>query len=389
MLWGRSLRSFQSFHLWCVYHDLYNFFQLQDVVPDLTQLTLTDISPEVIEGSNDEVYIGLPTFINAGRLVAPLEQCAESLCLLSMSSIKSVRPLLTKMELAATLANTYNLTRIECRIWNVMFSVSEQSGRFLDASYALVNRLLAELMRDEFSIDSDYETLKPKAATHCTELLKNKALLDTAFEAALIGQLPTPHAHFQSVFIALGTTYLEHYFDWPGFSARMALIPLRYKDFFASKSWAAVCARGYFYWMHLHARCLFGATNEIHSNLETLDTFLTGWNNAIIPVPDCILHAAVIVRMHGRTLVQFMRQCCEQKLAKQHSKANERTDENKENIPVGSPPHKLNAPKVATWGGSQLTGQCSFSHVVMSSFYDCGVRSVLILFISVSIYRGY
>ncbi|KAA3670880.1 uncharacterized protein DEA37_0010589, partial [Paragonimus westermani] len=329
--------------------------KLQDVVPDLTQLTLTDISPEVTEGSNDEVYIGLPTFINAGRLVAPLEQCAESLRLLSMSSIKSVRPLLTKMELAAILANTYNSTRIECRIWDVMFSVSEQSGRFLDASYALVNRLVAELMRDEFSIDSDYETLKPKAATHCTELLKNKALLDTACEAALIGQLPTPHAHFQSVFIALGTTYLEHYFDWPGFSARMALIPLRYKDFFASKSWAAVCARGYFYWMHLHARCLFGATSEMHSNLETLDTFLTGWNNAIIPVPDCILHAAVIVRMHGRTLVQFMRQSCEQKLAKQHSKASERTQENKENIPVGSPSHKLNTPKVATWGGSQLT----------------------------------
>ncbi|KAF6777642.1 hypothetical protein AHF37_02556 [Paragonimus kellicotti] len=139
--------------------------------------------------------------------------CALSLCSLSVSSVKSVRPLLTKMELAAILANTYNLTKIECRIWDVMFSISEQSGRFLDASYALVNRLLAELMKDEFSINSDYETLKPKAATHCTELLKNKALLDTAFEAALIGQLPTPHAHFQSVFIALGTTYLEHYFD--------------------------------------------------------------------------------------------------------------------------------------------------------------------------------
>ncbi|KAF5402666.1 Separin [Paragonimus heterotremus] len=135
----------------------------------------------------------------------------------------------------------------------------------------------------------------------------------------------------------------------------MALIPLRYKDFFASKSWAAVCARGYFYWIHLHARCLFGATNEMHSNPETLDTFLAGWNNAVIPVPDSILHAAVIVRMHGRTLVQFMRQCCEQKLARQQPKASERTNENKENIPVDSSVHKPNAPKVATWGGSQLS----------------------------------
>ncbi|KAF6777644.1 hypothetical protein AHF37_02558 [Paragonimus kellicotti] len=130
----------------------------------------------------------------------------------------------------------------------------------------------------------------------------------------------------------------------------MALIPLRYNDFFASKSWAAVCARGYFYWIHLHARCLFGATNETHSNPETLDTFLAGWNNAVIPLPDSILHAAVIVRMHGRTLVQFMRQCCEQKLARQHPKASERTNDNKENIPVGSPVHKPNAPKVATLG---------------------------------------
>ncbi|CAH8678132.1 unnamed protein product [Schistosoma rodhaini] len=96
---------------------------------------------------------------------------------------------------------------------------------------------------------------------------------------------------------------------WPAFSANLDLIRLQYKEFFEGKSWAVVCARGYFYWLHLHARCIFGANFELASTSLQSDT-----HDMFPPPPVSPLHAAVIVRMHGQTLVKFMRLCCEQKL---------------------------------------------------------------------------
>ncbi|VDP84690.1 unnamed protein product [Schistosoma mattheei] len=108
---------------------------------------------------------------------------------------------------------------------------------------------------------------------------------------------------------AHGLQYPAGTIGWPAFSANLDLIRLQYKEFFEGKSWAVVCARGYFYWLHLHARCIFGA------NFELVNTPLqSGTHDTFPPPPVSPLHAAVIVRMHGQTLVKFMRLCCEQKL---------------------------------------------------------------------------
>ncbi|CAH8586999.1 unnamed protein product [Schistosoma turkestanicum] len=189
-----------------------------------------------------------------------------------------------------------------------MFKISDNSGRFLDASYALINYSLSKLFAYEQNA-SAYDTLKSIHTDVFSVLHNRNEILESTHEACLTGRLPTPHAHFQSIVVSLGRAYIEHYCNWPAFSANLDLIRLQYKEFFEGKSWAVVCARGYFYWLHLHARCIFGA------NFELVNTLLQPDTQDMFPSPPLSpLHAAVIVRMHGQTLVKFMRLCCEQKL---------------------------------------------------------------------------
>ncbi|CAH8466188.1 unnamed protein product [Dicrocoelium dendriticum] len=248
---------------------------------------------------------------------------------------------------------------LECRMWDFMFHLSEKSGRFLDGSYALVNRLLARLLFDETRADLNLEDLKTNARMLNADLLKYKYLLDASYEAAVAGQLPTPHAHVQSVIISLGVSYLSCYSDWSAFSAQTDLIPLRYATFFAGKSWAAVCARGYFYWLHLHARCMFGATEELRSVPVSQTEFQMDYNSSVAPLPYSLLHAAVIVRMHGRTLVQFMRQSCEQRLAKRRLNPHEQLEADKGDsyfrVPDNTSFTGASSPELTVWGNSLLT----------------------------------
>lgn len=147
--------------------------------------------------------------------------------------------------------------------------------------------------------------------------------------------------------------------QWCKFIAALELIPVCFCDFFAGKSWAAVCARGYYYWIHLRARCVFGAgESDIIERVVSLD------NDTSIPKPpSSVLHAAVIVRMHGRTLVQFMRQCCEQKLCKRRVQL---SGANKENVCSTNRPNSeteikqsTETSKTAPWSSGQLTGKFS------------------------------
>ncbi|CAH8678165.1 unnamed protein product [Schistosoma rodhaini] len=189
-----------------------------------------------------------------------------------------------------------------------MFTISDNSGRFLDASYALTNYCLSKIFVYEQNA-SIYDTAKSIRADVLSVLQNSNEIFESTHEACLTGRLPTPHAHFQSMVVSLGRAYIEHYCNWPAFSANLDLIRLQYKEFFEGKSWAVVCARGYFYWLHLHARCIFGANFELASTSLQSDT-----HDMFPPPPVSPLHAAVIVRMHGQTLVKFMRLCCEQKL---------------------------------------------------------------------------
>ncbi|CAL8098594.1 unnamed protein product, partial [Calicophoron daubneyi] len=290
---------------------------LQEVAPGVGQFLLSDAHLDNSEKTdNGEVYLSLPTAFNSKNLARSLNSCAEELHEFSRSSPlpKSVRAFLTKTELCAVLASTYNLIDTECLAWDSLLAASEKSGRFLDASYALTNRLMAKLLATEANASS-HSQLSSCVLMLTSELAQRKPLLDATYEAALTGQLPNRHAHLQAVMVGIFKAYLENYFNWAGFSAAMDLIPLRYKDFLEEKSWAAVCARGYYYWLHLHARCIFGAFSDASLG-ESGDTTAAELSPPITPPPESPLHAAVIVRMHGRTLVQFIRQCCEQKLSK-------------------------------------------------------------------------
>ncbi|VDP90841.1 unnamed protein product [Echinostoma caproni] len=254
------------------------------------------------------------------------------------------------MELLCVLSNVYNLIAAECRTWDILFVLSQNSGRFLDASYALVCRLLTELL-DEEQNTSSCERLTTKCEILNKKLKSHHSLLDATDEAVLTGQLPTPHAHLQAVIISLGKAYLENYMNWCKFVATVELIPLRFSDFFAGKSWAAVCARGYYYWLHLHARCLFGSVEvDVAEPSDNIDL-----GAAFVKPPSSVLHAAVIVRMHGRTLVQFMRQCCDQKLAKRRAQLGEANKENVCSTTSSDSNHKLETSKTVPWGSCQLT----------------------------------
>ncbi|KAG5442895.1 hypothetical protein CSKR_113627 [Clonorchis sinensis] len=329
---------------------------LQGVVSGVDKLGISDNPLDYSERNSDEVYAGLPTAFNSRRLADSIKECVERLSASSLSPMKGIRPLLTKMECLAVIANTYGHAADECHVWESMFTVSEQSGRFLDTAFSHINRLLAKLLAEEEKV-SDATALKSTAALLVKQLKEQSGLLDAVSEAALTGQLPTPHAHFQSIFVDIGSAYLECYFDWPAFSARMSLVPFRYVDFFVGKSWAAVCARGYFYWFDLHARCLFGATNLPH---RSQFTSTSETSPPVVDLPDSVLHAAVIVRMHGRTLVQFMRQCCESRLSKIRQKLIAEREDNKENAPNAAnkpfvEPDCEECPKTSAWGSSRLS----------------------------------
>lgn len=100
----------------------------------------------------------------------------------------------------------------------------------------------------------------------------------------------------------------------------MELIPLRFSDFFANKYCASVCARGHFYWLHLHARCQFGIIEDGGGYSDSLTERQSPSScppGSTFAMPSAsVLHAAVMVRMHARTVVQFMHQLCAQKRAK-------------------------------------------------------------------------
>ncbi|CAH8657528.1 unnamed protein product [Schistosoma guineensis] len=283
---------------------------LQSIVPSVCDVGRLESTPnftsEYLE--SEEVYAGLPTVFNSKCIKKQLESCLKALEGTPKHPDQSVRQLLTRVELLGILASCQNLFELESSVWKVMFTVSDNSGRFLDASYALTNYCLSKIFAYEQNA-SVYDTLNSVRTEVLTVLNNSNEIFESTHEACLTGRLPTPHAHFQSMVVSLGRAYIEHYFNWPAFSANLDLIRLQYKEFFEGKSWAVVCARGYFYWLHLHARCIFGA------NFELVNTPLqSGTHDTFPPPPVSPLHAAVIVRMHGQTLVKFMRLCCEQKL---------------------------------------------------------------------------
>ncbi|CAH8678128.1 unnamed protein product [Schistosoma rodhaini] len=283
---------------------------LQSIVPSVCDIGRLEGTPnftsEYLE--SEEVYAGLPTVFNSKCVTKQLENCLKELEDAPKHSGQSVRQLLTRVELLGILASCHNLFELESSIWKVMFTISDNSGRFLDASYALTNYCLSKIFVYEQNA-SIYDTAKSIRADVLSVLQNSNEIFESTHEACLTGRLPTPHAHFQSMVVSLGRAYIEHYCNWPAFSANLDLIRLQYKEFFEGKSWAVVCARGYFYWLHLHARCIFGANFELASTSLQSDT-----HDMFPPPPVSPLHAAVIVRMHGQTLVKFMRLCCEQKL---------------------------------------------------------------------------
>uniref|UniRef100_A0A5K4EVT8 Separase n=1 Tax=Schistosoma mansoni TaxID=6183 RepID=A0A5K4EVT8_SCHMA len=283
---------------------------LQSIVPSVCDIGRLESTPnftsEYLE--SEEVYAGLPTVFNSKCVTKQLENCLKELEDAPKHSGQSVRQLLTRVELLGILASCHNLFELESSIWKVMFTISDNSGRFLDASYALTNYCLSKIFAYEQNA-SVYDTVKSIRADVLSVLQNSNEIFESTHEACLTGRLPTPHAYFQSMVVSLGRAYIEHYCKWPAFSANLDLIRLQYKEFFEGKSWAVVCARGYFYWLHLHARCIFGANFELASTSLQSDT-----HDMFPPPPVSPLHAAVIVRMHGQTLVKFMRLCCEQKL---------------------------------------------------------------------------
>ncbi|CAH8871107.1 unnamed protein product [Trichobilharzia szidati] len=261
----------------------------------------------------EEAYAGLPTVCNSKRMIKQIEICLKSLQVVSEQVIPSVRPLLTRIELFGILTSCLNLFEVSSSIWKIMFTICDNSGRFLDASYALVNYALSKVFSHEENV-SVYDILKSVRNEVLMVLQNSQEILESSHEACVTGRLPTPHAHFQSVIISLGRAYIEHYCDWSAFSARLDLIRLEHLEFFRGKSWASVCARGHFYWFHLHARCIFGANFEPPTTVDCSDTHQNFPPPSLSP-----LHAAAVVRMHGQTLVKFMRQCCEQKLQSRYT----------------------------------------------------------------------
>ncbi|CAH8645302.1 unnamed protein product [Heterobilharzia americana] len=209
---------------------------------------------------SEEVYAGLPTVFNSRNIAKQLDKCLKALQDDRNGSSQSVRTLLTRIELLGTLASCQTLFELESSIWKVMFTVSYNSGRYLDASFALINYAFSKLFSHEQNA-SDYETLKSVRNEVLAAVQDSERILESSQETCSTGRL-TPHAQFQSVIISLGRAYIKHYCNWTGFSANLDLIRLQYEEFFSGKSWTVVCARGYFYWLHLHARCLFGGSYE-------------------------------------------------------------------------------------------------------------------------------
>ncbi|THD22286.1 Separin [Fasciola hepatica] len=330
---------------------------IQRVVPSINENNVCESSVALETISNDEVYSGIPTVISSGKISEAVESIlsGRSEFERTPTETKSIRPLLTRIELFCLLSDVYNLFDAESRCWDIMFALSQKSGRYLDASYALVSRLLSELLYEEQNT-SDAECLKSKANDLKVRLESHRSLFDATDEAILTGQLPTPHAHLQAVLTSLAKAYVDNYMNWCKFIATLELIPIRFSDFFAGKSWAAVCARGYYYWLHLHARCVFGI-EESDADVQFNDSFDNG--ASVAKPPSSVLHAAVIVRMHGRTLVQFMRQCCEQKLAKRSTQL---VSSNKENKCTANPAdletkknRSSETSKTVPWGSGLLT----------------------------------
>lgn len=329
---------------------------IQKVVPSINDNNLCDNSAAPENISDDEVFSGIPTVISSKKLSESVEFIILNVSewKYSAEGSKSIRPLLTRIELLCLLTNVYNLFDAECRCWDLLFAFSQKSGRFLDASYALINRSLTELLYEE-QVTSDAERLKSKVEDIKIKLYSHQSLLDTTDEAIRTGQLPTPHACLQAVLTSLGKVYIENYMNWYQFVAALELIPVCFCDFFAGKSWAAVCARGYYYWIHLRARCVFGAgESDVTERVVSLNS-----ETSIPKPPSSVLHAAVIVRMHGRTLVQFMRQCCEQKLCKRRVQL---IGANKENVCSTNRPNSetemkqsAETSKTVPWSSGQLT----------------------------------
>ncbi|CAH8664887.1 unnamed protein product [Heterobilharzia americana] len=252
---------------------------------------------------SEEVYAGLPTVFNSRNIAKQLDKCLKALQDDRNGSSQSVRTLLTRIELLGTLASCQTLFELESSIWKVMFTVSYNSGRYLDASFALINYAFSKLFSHEQNA-SDYETLKSVRNEVLAAVQDSERILESSQETCSTGRL-TPHAQFQSVIISLE----EHISN--------TIVTGQYEEFFSGKSWTVVCARGYFYWLHLHARCLFGGSYEVSHASD-----VPGISQKFPPPPVSPLHAAVIVRMHGQTLVKFMRQSCEYKLQNRCSARN-------------------------------------------------------------------
>uniref|UniRef100_A0AA85JAE0 Uncharacterized protein n=1 Tax=Trichobilharzia regenti TaxID=157069 RepID=A0AA85JAE0_TRIRE len=160
----------------------------------------------------EEAYAGLPTVYNSRRMIKQIKICLKSLQDVSNQSIPSVRPLLTRIELFGILTSCLNLFEVSSSIWKIMFTISDNSGRFLDASYALVNYALSKVFSHEENV-SVYDILKSVRNEVLMVLQNSQEILESSHEACVTGRLPTPHAHFQSVIISLGRAYIEHYCD--------------------------------------------------------------------------------------------------------------------------------------------------------------------------------
>ncbi|KAH8868186.1 Separin [Schistosoma japonicum] len=334
---------------------------LQSVVPNVRDVDRFESTPnftsEFLE--SEEVYAGLPTVLNSKCITKQLENCLKALEGIPKHSDQSVRQMLTRIELLGVLASCQKFFDLESSIWKVMFTISDNCGRFLDASYALINCCLSKIFAYEQN-SSVYDTLKSVRTDILSVLQNSREILESSHEACLTGRLPTPHAHFQSVIVSLGRAYIEHYCNWHRFSANLDLIRLEHKEFFEGKSWAVVCARGYFYWFHLHARCIFGA------NFGSTSMPLQSEIQYKFPSPPVSpLHASVIVRMHGQTLVKFMRLCCERKLQNNSyarnqnvvtgiGKENEDPKTLKNSVNLKSAPSDIDA-STAAWTSAALT----------------------------------
>ncbi|VEL22917.1 unnamed protein product, partial [Protopolystoma xenopodis] len=243
---------------------------------------------------------------------------------------------------------------IEFKAWDCLYEITNRTGRIIDRAYSFVSRLFAELLWHEETANHSLINSSQSAGTAeefiqelQSKLLEKNDIIELADEAVRSGSLPTPHSHLQSILTDIGRAFIESYGNWSGILSKLDLIPLRYSDFIASKSWSAVCAKGYIYWSQLRVRC-FGALPSDNSDNTTISS-----SGQFTPLPASPLHAANVVRLHGRTLVRFMLQ----RFEKERYKRSYTSESDKEN----TQPNSLNASAIPIghsnsliWGNGSL-----------------------------------